>query len=94
MGDLGDTEPDAKAGVVAEKIRTTLAQPFLLTVGQTAATHKVVKHYCSASIGVVVFMNHDLSQEEVLKRADDAMYQAKEAGRNSIRFHKGSPARA
>lgn len=94
LGDLGDTEPDAKAGVVAEKIRTTLAQPFLLTVGQTAATHKVVKHYCSASIGVVVFMNHDLSQEEVLKRADDAMYQAKEAGRNSIRFHKGSPARA
>ena len=94
LGDLGSTEPTAKAGVVAEKIRASLSKPYLLTVAQAGATDKVVEHHCSASIGVVVFMNHDLSQEEVLKRGDDAMYQAKEAGRNSIRFHEAPPARA
>lgn len=90
LSDLGSTEPAAQASVVAEKIRAVLAKPFLLTIGQAATTHKVVAHHCTASIGVVVFVNHDLSQDDVLKWADDAMYQAKDAGRNSIRFH-GTP---
>lgn len=94
LGDLGHTEPAARAGVVAEKIRASLSRPYLLSVGQAGTPSKVVEHHCSASIGVVVFVNHDLSQEDVLKWADDTMYEAKEAGRNSIRFHGGPPATA
>jgi GGDEF domain-containing protein len=35
---------------------------------------------------VVLFLNHDAGMEAVLKCADIAMYQAKEAGRNLVRF--------
>jgi diguanylate cyclase (GGDEF)-like protein/PAS domain S-box-containing protein len=88
LGDLGTTEPAAQAYIVAEKIRVLLAEPYLLNIEQTGVSDKVVEHHCSVSIGVVVFANHDLSQTDVLKWADDAMYQAKDAGRNSIRFHE------
>lgn len=43
-------------------------------------------HYCTCSIGVALFKGTELSIGEIIKRADIAMYQAKAAGRNSIRF--------
>lgn len=90
LGDLGPTEPTAQVLVVAEKIRTSLAEPYFLTIKQTGCPDNVVMHQCSVSIGVAVFVNHDLSETDVLKWADDAMYKAKEVGRNSIQLH-GSP---
>jgi GGDEF domain-containing protein len=36
---------------------------------------------------VALFVNHETAQEDILKRADAAMYQAKDAGRNAIRFY-------
>ena len=44
-----------------------------------------VEHYSTGSIGFVLFLGHETSSEELLKRADVAMYQAKQAGRNTIR---------
>jgi len=44
-----------------------------------------VEHYSTGSIGFVLFLGHGTSSEELLKRADLAMYQAKQAGRNVIR---------
>lgn len=88
LGELGTVEPAAQALLVAEKIRASLAEPYLLTVKQYGTADKVVEHHCTVSIGVVVFVNHDLSQSDVLKWADDAMYQAKDAGRNSIRSYE------
>jgi diguanylate cyclase (GGDEF)-like protein len=41
---------------------------------------------CTASIGVTLFGQTDESTETVVNRADEAMYEAKSAGRNSIRF--------
>ena len=41
-----------------------------------------------AVTGVVVFLGQQASQDELLKWADAAMYQAKDAGRNTIRFHE------
>jgi diguanylate cyclase (GGDEF)-like protein len=47
-----------------------------------------VAYRCTASIGVVLFVGDDISQRNILKWADTAMYQAKDAGRNLICFHQ------
>ena len=71
---------------VAEKIRSTLAEPYLLTVQQTRGEKTRIKYLCTASIGLVIF-NYEITPEEILKWADKAMYQAKEDGRNTIRIY-------
>ena len=45
-----------------------------------------VEHYSTPSIGVAVFGREPVSVDEVLRRADLAMYQAKAAGRNGMAF--------
>lgn len=80
----------AEAGIVAEKIRVTLAEPYLLTIQQKGKAGTTVTHHCTSSIGVVLFINHEISTEDILKWADVAMYQAKNGGRNQIRFFDSS----
>jgi len=82
--DTENTPSAARAAAIAEKIRLALAQPYSLSMPQADP----VEHHCTASIGVVLFINHESSSEDVLKRADMAMYQAKDAGRNSVRFYQ------
>ena len=77
----------AQAGMIAEKVRHALAQPYRLTVYREGLPEITLQHHCSASLGVALFVNHNYSQAEVLKWADDAMYAAKDAGRNQVRFH-------
>ena len=76
----------AEARIVAEKLRATLDKPYLLKFTQEGKGESTVEHHCTISIGVVVFVDHEGSQDDILKWADAAMYQAKEAGRNVIRF--------
>ncbi|MFA5824372.1 MAG: diguanylate cyclase [Gallionellaceae bacterium] len=85
--DTDKAESYSQAGIVAEKIRTALSEPYRLTLVHEGKAEPTVEHHCTASIGVVVFFNHEGSQNDILEWADDAMYQAKESGRNSIRFH-------
>ncbi len=89
LGELhtGRAESTEQARVVAEKVRTTLAAPYQLTVTLAGQPDTTVEHHCTASIGVVVFSNHESTQANILQWADAAMYQAKDAGRNTIRFH-------
>jgi diguanylate cyclase (GGDEF)-like protein/PAS domain S-box-containing protein len=89
LGELGSgrAESTEQAAVVAEKIRTSVAAPYELTVTLAGQPDTMVQHHCTASIGVVVFANHENTQAEILQWADAAMYRAKDAGRNTIRFH-------
>ena len=50
----------------------------------------IVEHRCTVSIGVTLFINHDASEDDILKQADQAMYQAKEAGRDAVHFYAAS----
>lgn len=77
----------AEAGAVAEKIRSRLAEPYSLIVQREGLAPVTIEHHCTSSIGVVMFMGHEASQEDLLKWADIAMYQAKEQGRNRVNFH-------
>ncbi|MFZ4482301.1 MAG: diguanylate cyclase, partial [Rhodoferax sp.] len=88
LGDL-DVDEDrstALAEVVADKIRVALSSPYVLTVSDEGTT-STVEHRCSASIGVVVFASTMATQDDALKWADRAMYLAKKAGRNTVRFY-------
>ena len=61
------------------------AKKFWLTLNQAYLLAGHVYHSTS-SIGVSLFNHHLDSVEELLKRADLAMYEAKAAGRNTLRF--------
>jgi diguanylate cyclase (GGDEF)-like protein/PAS domain S-box-containing protein len=78
---------NAQASGVAEKIRTALAEPYRLELLQAENGKAAIEHRCTASIGVALFVNHEFDREDILKWADVAMYQAKAAGRNTIRFY-------
>ena len=70
-------EVSQKVALIAEKIRATLAVPYLL---------KNHEYHSSPSIGVCLYYGNKETVEVLLKRADMAMYQAKDAGRNTVRF--------
>jgi diguanylate cyclase (GGDEF)-like protein len=70
-------EASQKVALIAEKIRASLATAYQL---------KEYEYHSSPSIGVNLYRGHEESVDTLLKRADMAMYQAKEAGRNVVRF--------
>jgi len=71
------TEAAARARKVGQKIIAALNTPYMLGA---------YEHYCTASIGASLFGDRSIAEEELLKQADMAMYQAKAAGRNALRF--------
>ncbi len=95
LGDLASdkVESTLMTKVIAQKIRAKLAEPYLLPIDSQGQAPRVIQHVCSASIGVIVFAGDELSQDEVLKAADSAMYQAKAMGRNRVRFSDEEPVR-
>jgi diguanylate cyclase (GGDEF)-like protein/PAS domain S-box-containing protein len=85
--DGNESECAAQAGIVAEKIQSALACPYWLSSESDESTKLVIHQNVGASMGVALF-NKDVNAENVLKWADMAMYQAKNAGRNHVRFHE------
>ncbi|MEZ0238986.1 MAG: diguanylate cyclase, partial [Methylophilaceae bacterium] len=86
-----DTDPAAsreQALLVAEKIRAALAAPYLLTLTAIdPTTPATVEHHCTVSIGLGLFSGR-INMEDILAKADTAMYQAKHDGRNRIHMHE------
>lgn len=78
---LGTEESVAalQAEIIAEKVHKILAQPYVLTPDRPT-------HHSTPSIGVTLFSGQDIVVDVLLKQADVALYQAKNAGRNTIRF--------
>jgi diguanylate cyclase (GGDEF)-like protein/PAS domain S-box-containing protein len=79
LENLNDATKEAanQAEAVAQQILHVTAEPYLLGDRECLST---------ASIGITVFGDRQSSTSEILQQADIAMYQAKAAGRNTIRF--------
>jgi diguanylate cyclase (GGDEF)-like protein/PAS domain S-box-containing protein len=79
LGDLSANPRDAanQAELVGEKILLALTPPF------TLAGHE---HHGTGCIGVTLFSDQREIGEDLLKRADLALYRAKAVGRNTLRF--------
>ncbi|GAA4017361.1 bifunctional diguanylate cyclase/phosphodiesterase [Actimicrobium antarcticum] len=77
--DLGEsaTEVASLAKLVAEKILGTFGDPFHLGEQEAITT---------PSIGITLFSTTTNTIDELMRRADLAMYQAKAAGRNTMQF--------
>lgn len=67
----------AQAKAAGEKIRESLSMPYLL---------RKLEHHSSCSIGISLFRSNEVSVDDLLKRADTAMYEAKNSGRNTLCF--------
>ena len=87
---LEDLDAESLAAMQAEsvavKIQAALSQPYLLDLSLAGGDENTRSYHCTSSIGITLFRDQSLSVEELLKRADTAMYQAKAAGRNTLRF--------
>lgn len=75
--DAAIDEAATHAKSVAERILARVNQPLDL---------RGHDYHCSASIGITLFRDKEFTDLELLKHADAAMHQAKEVGRNTIRF--------
>jgi diguanylate cyclase (GGDEF)-like protein/PAS domain S-box-containing protein len=85
--DADKTESLKLAGIVAEKVRAILDKPFVLKIKKGDKPEATLQHHCTSSIGVGLFLGQEFGADEIVKRADVAMYQAKkESGGNAIRF--------
>jgi diguanylate cyclase (GGDEF)-like protein/PAS domain S-box-containing protein len=75
---LEGIEATSRISAIADRIRADLNRAF------TLAEREV---YVSASVGIALFPRDGESAEELLKRADLAMYQAKKSGRDNHQFY-------
>lgn len=69
------------AATVAERILDSLNRPF--TLGD-------LQLYIGTSIGIAISSDGELAAGDLLRNADLAMYQAKNAGKNNFKFHDES----
>lgn len=79
LSDLGSEEKYAAASCesIGEKILSVLGEPYELETASYQST---------ASIGITLFRGDSISDDELMKQADLAMYKSKEAGKNGLSF--------
>jgi diguanylate cyclase (GGDEF)-like protein/PAS domain S-box-containing protein len=70
-------EAAAQAKTAGEKVLAVLGEPYQISGDEFR---------CTPSIGITLFGGQRGSLDDLMKQADIAMYQAKAAGRNTLRF--------
>ena len=80
LEDLADSpeEAAARSEEVGQRILAALREPYEL--------HGAA-HHSSLSMGITIFSGMRETVDELLRRADMALYQAKDAGRDTLRFY-------
>ena len=76
----GLVDPVVDARAIALKIIRILKEPFTLAGEQITA---------SISMGIFIYRDGEISVDEIIRRADTAMYLAKEQGGNGFSFYSG-----
>lgn len=84
------TQAEQLACNIAEKIRASLSVPYQIDI-PNAHKKTNIQHHCTASIGVVLLRHLHNNDIDIIKLADQAMYQAKAKGRNTICFLDSKP---
>jgi len=72
-----DPNHDPNFAMLARRLRETLGEPFQLGTRE---------FYTTASIGIAVYPSDGDNPQDLLKKADTAMYVAKDRGRNNFQF--------
>ncbi|MEI6413091.1 MAG: GGDEF domain-containing protein, partial [Pseudomonadota bacterium] len=78
---LQDIEGHHSAAQIAGKIIHAMAEPFL--IGSNAV-------FVGASVGIAISPEHGQEGVTLMDRADMALYQAKEKGRNNFQFYQSN----
>ncbi len=78
---IGGFDDDDVLSAIAERIGDQLRR---------AVVYKGHEFVITSSIGISVYPDDADNVEDLLKNADVAMYQAKDAGRDSVRFYSGT----
>jgi len=87
LEDVGEGDQAAlQAEDVGDKILASLGQVYRLDVSQNGQPPNYLCHVCTSSLGIALFSDDTVSANELIQRADTAMYQSKAAGRNTLRF--------
>ncbi len=87
LNDLDGGEQAAiQAERIAEKVQARLSEAYVLDIIVDGVATGTCNHTCGSSIGIAMFHDRSGSSEDLLTRADTAMYQAKQAGRHTHRF--------
>ncbi|GHB31116.1 hypothetical protein GCM10007094_19460 [Pseudovibrio japonicus] len=73
-----NNKSDAEVGLLTNKIIDVLSKPIHVGNSITVRT--------SASIGIALIPDHGTDPDELMSKADIALYEAKEAGRNTFAF--------
>ena len=82
-----EEQATAQALAMAETVRRAILEPYQLEMTLSSEVSQPLAYQCSGSIGVALYGKGHEALAEVLKRADVAMYQAKQGGRNAIRLY-------
>lgn len=79
LKDLSECIDDAgkEVIIIADKIMKALKMPYEL---------KLIEYGCTSSMGITFIQGRENDQDELIKQADSAMYDAKKSGKNTYRF--------